>query len=144
MKPVGHLVVLVGLILAGCGTAHDVAVGSYRVVTAPVRAVRRAIAASPEATPAQNYSDVVAPGRPLPSRSPTPGTGARKTAKAKPSPSPTGAATALQFPVAKPVPGRPGLVFSPFDPQGAYIDVSGYAPGSKVKDPDTQKIFIVP
>jgi len=48
-----------------------------------------------------------------------------------------------QFPVAKPVPGKPGLVFNPFK-SNAYIDVSGYAPGSKVKDPDTQKIFVVP
>jgi hypothetical protein len=46
--------------------------------------------------------------------------------------------------VAKPVPGRSGLVFNPFNPHGAYIDVSGYAPGSKVKDPDSQKIFVVP
>jgi len=42
------------------------------------------------------------------------------------------------------VPDRPGLVFNPFNASGGYIDVSGYAPGSKVKDPTTQKIFIVP
>jgi hypothetical protein len=46
--------------------------------------------------------------------------------------------------VAKPVPGKPGLVFSPFNAGGGYIDVSGYAPGSKVKDPASQQIFIVP
>jgi len=46
--------------------------------------------------------------------------------------------------VAKPVPGKQGLVFNPFNSNGAYIDVSGYAPGSKVKDPDSQKIFVVP
>jgi hypothetical protein len=49
-----------------------------------------------------------------------------------------------QFPTAKPVQGKPGLVFNPFKPNGSYIDVSGYAPGSKVKDPDSQKIFVVP
>jgi hypothetical protein len=42
------------------------------------------------------------------------------------------------------VPGKPGLVYNPYDPNGAYIDVTGYAPGSKVKDPDSQKIFVVP
>jgi hypothetical protein len=52
--------------------------------------------------------------------------------------------TAAQFPVAKPVPGRPGLVFNPFKANGGYIDVSGYAPGSKVKDPESQRIFTVP
>jgi hypothetical protein len=50
----------------------------------------------------------------------------------------------MQFPVAKAVPGKPGLVFNPFNANGGYIDVSGYAPGSKVKDPDSQQIFIVP
>jgi hypothetical protein len=49
-----------------------------------------------------------------------------------------------QFPVAKPVPGKPGLVFNPFNTSGGYIDVSGYAPGSKVKDPDSKRIFVVP
>jgi hypothetical protein len=38
------------------------------------------------------------------------------------------------FPTAKAVPGKPGYVSSPFDTKGRYIDVSGYPPGSKVKD----------
>jgi hypothetical protein len=42
------------------------------------------------------------------------------------------------------VPDKPGYVFSPFDSSGRYVDVSGYAPGTKVKDPWTDKIFIVP
>jgi hypothetical protein len=50
----------------------------------------------------------------------------------------------LEFPTAKAVPGKPGYVLSPFDPSGRYVDVSGYTPGSKVKDPWTDKIFIVP
>lgn len=49
-----------------------------------------------------------------------------------------------EFPTAKLVPGKPGYVFSPFDSKGRYVDVSGYTPGSKVKDPWTDKIFIVP
>ena len=52
--------------------------------------------------------------------------------------------SAAQFPVAKPVPGKPGYVFSPYDPNGGYVDVSGYPAGSKVKDPYSQKIFLVP
>jgi hypothetical protein len=48
------------------------------------------------------------------------------------------------FPTAKAVPGKPGYVSSPFDTKGRYIDVHGYPPGSKVKDPWTDKIFIVP
>jgi hypothetical protein len=61
------------------------------------------------------------------------------------SPSPlTSSSTELKFPTARAVPGKPGYVFSPFDTKGRYIDVSGYPPGSKAKDPWTDKIFIVP
>src|SRR5260370_31829500 len=62
----------------------------------------------------------------------------------KPSRSPRASSTKLEFPIAKPVPGKPGYVFSPFDTSGRYIDVSGYTSGSKVKDPWNDKIFIVP
>jgi hypothetical protein len=49
----------------------------------------------------------------------------------------------LEFPTARPVEGKSGFVYSPFDPS-KYVDVSGYAPGSKVKDPYSGKIFLVP
>lgn len=48
------------------------------------------------------------------------------------------------LPYAKPVPGKPGYVFSPFDKNGGYVDVTGYSPGQKVKDPYSGKIFLVP
>jgi len=48
------------------------------------------------------------------------------------------------MPYGIPVPGRKGLVISPYLPEGSYIDVSGFPPGSAVKDPHTGKIFLVP
>ena len=136
------LFAIIAIGLAGCGVG--------RVITAPVRSVFH----SSEPTPAQNTSDVTNPGRPLPASSPTAAprvasrTSSQRSASAttrstatKPAASATAAA---QFPVAKPVPGKPGLVFNPFKANGGYIDVSGYAPGSKVKEPESQKIFIVP
>jgi len=63
--------------------------------------------------------------------------------KPKRSPAPR-TSTQLDFPTAKSVPDNPGYVVSPFDVSGRYVDVSGYASGSKVKDPWTDKIFIVP
>ncbi|HLW36439.1 MAG TPA: hypothetical protein VKS98_12345 [Chthoniobacterales bacterium] len=102
-----------------------------------------------KAAPAPN-TDVTNPGRPLPAPTPTPRTGPHKTGSAAATPKPSAAKATSSakakspFPVAKPVPGKPGLVFNPFKTNGNYIDVSGYAPGSKVKDPDTQKIFVVP
>jgi hypothetical protein len=48
------------------------------------------------------------------------------------------------MPYGIPVPGQKGMVTSPYLPEGSYIDVSAFAPGSAVKDPYTGKIFRVP
>jgi hypothetical protein len=48
------------------------------------------------------------------------------------------------MPYGIPVPGRKGMVTSPYLPQGNYVDVSAFAPGTAVKDPYTGKIFLVP
>jgi hypothetical protein len=116
-------------------------------------------------------SDVVTPGHPVAvsKTTPAPGrrttsstttTNTRRTASSSPSPRPTHGAAGTpqpqhntaaapppqtaQYPTARPVPGKPGFVYSPYDPNGGYVDVTGYASGSKAKDPYSQKIFIVP
>jgi hypothetical protein len=145
MKLLGGAIFLAAISLIGCGTANQIG----HAITSPVRYVLN----EPEPAPIPNPSDVTNPGRPLPVTSPTPHLASRRSssgshrtsssatpAKAASSSAPSPAVA--QFPVAKAVPGRPGLVQNPFG--GGYIDVSGYAPGSKVKDPGTQKIFIVP
>jgi hypothetical protein len=48
------------------------------------------------------------------------------------------------MPYGIPVPGQKGMVISPYLPEGTYIDVSAFAPGSAVRDPYTGKIFLVP
>jgi hypothetical protein len=147
---------------------RDVAVGSYRVATAPVHYAFRRHSNEPTmiGTTDAIESDVVQPGHPAPSTetasAPQP---KRKTATARsqkaskttppvaysestqpePRPSPAVQASSTSaFPTAKAVPDKPGYVFSPFDSSGRYVDVSGYTPGTKVKDPWTDKIFIVP
>ena len=47
-------------------------------------------------------------------------------------------------PYAVPVPGKKGLVTSPFAPDAGYIDVSKFPPGTEVKDPFSGKIFRTP
>jgi len=42
------------------------------------------------------------------------------------------------------VPGKPGLVMSPFAPDSGYVDVTGFPPGTAVEDPYTGKIFLTP
>jgi hypothetical protein len=151
---------------------RDVAVGSYRVATAPVHyALRRSQddASTTDATSAvTTESDVSEPGHPVaesevtsaprqPPRiesdraSSRPSTAAPRVArkettqsKTKPPSSSRASSAEAEFPTAKLVPGKPGYVVSPFDSSGRYVDVSGYASGSKVKDPWTDKIFIVP
>jgi hypothetical protein len=48
------------------------------------------------------------------------------------------------LPYGIPVPGHKGMVTSPYSPEGNYIDVSAFPPGSAVKDPYTGKVFLVP
>lgn len=60
-------------------------------------------------------------------------------------PAPTAAVTTAKgdYPYGVPVPGKPGFVRSPYSPD-KMTDVRGYSPGTEVKDPYTQKIFLVP
>src|SRR6267143_5935469 len=49
------------------------------------------------------------------------------------------------LPYGIPVPGRKGMVTSPYTPEEAkYVDVTDFASGSIVKDPYTGKFFLVP
>ncbi len=161
VKRVGFL--LLGLaFLAGCRAAHDVAVSSFRVLDTPANYVRRHIDSENQTTTTTTTttasSDAVTnPGRTVtpsatqpPRSTATSSPGPRSsppavTEKPKPSASPSRtASTQAQIPTAKPVPGKPGYVFSPFDASGGYVDVTGYTSGQKVKDPYSGKIFLVP
>lgn len=66
------------------------------------------------------------------------------TREPAPPTTPAVAAQKTSLPYAKPVPGKAGYVFSPYDKNGGYVDVTGFAPGSKVKDPYSGKVFLVP
>jgi hypothetical protein len=144
---------------------RDVAVGSYRVATAPVHyALKGRGEPKMVGTTEAASSDVTEPGRPVstsevasaPQRhskhqAESSQSSARTTSQARseatqPNPRPGSPARPSypQLPTAKAVPDKPGYVFSPFDSSGRYVDVSGYASGTKVKDPWTDKIFIVP
>jgi hypothetical protein len=48
------------------------------------------------------------------------------------------------LPYGSPVPGKPGLVTSPFASDGGYVDVTGFPPGTAVEDPYTGKVFLTP
>ena len=137
-------------VLAGCRSAHDVAETSYQTATTPNNITNPQ--SGQTATTVTTNTTVGAPPPPVttsPQNIPPPPSSENTTStyteqrgsaatESKPKPSST-----QDFPTAKPVEGKPGYVYSPFDPS-KYVDVSGYAPGSKVKDPYSGKIFLVP
>jgi hypothetical protein len=166
VKTARRILFLGGILLGGCSTAHDVAVSSFRVLDAPANYVRRRIdepgstvttttstttVASDSVTPGRHVVPATresqrrqstAPAQPRPSATPRI---SQSTTTEKPKPSPRSVDNQpVQYPTAKVVPGKPGYVFSPYDPNGGYVDVNGYASGSKVKDPYSGKIFLVP
>jgi len=103
--------------------------------TKPTRASRRLT--SRESNPAQaTPSAVQEPSKPV------------KEEKFAPTVLPASAAPAGKakgdMPYGIPVPGQKGMVISPYSPEGNYIDVSAFPPGTAVKDPYTGKIFLVP
>jgi hypothetical protein len=149
-----RLAVLSAIFFTGCRAARDVAVTSFRVIDAPAHYVRRQIDESEATTSATTtyQSDVVTPGQPSPPSSPPQTTTSRRRTTAETDARvdaeqqlrTTPSAQTERIPTAKPVPGKPGYVYSPFDPNSGYVDVTGYAAGSKAKDPYSGKIFIVP
>ena len=136
--------------------ARAVAVGSYRVASAPVHYAVRKSTNEPTMVGTTTSSDVTEPGQPMPPQttaerrqsrtsSEVPRTRRKETAQSSTrAGSSRPSASQENFPTAKAVPGKSGYVFSPFDTEGRYVDVSGFAPGTKVKDPWTDKIFLVP
>ncbi len=86
------------------------------------------------------------PQQPFNPNGPVQPTGTPPQMETAASPPPTAAPTKVakgDYPYGIPVPGKPHLVESPYSP-GKYVDVEGFPPGTEVKDPYTDKIFLVP
>lgn len=96
------------------------------------------LALDPNASTAPNPIDPATPGV-GPTTDPAAPTETPITTPEPPKPQPP-----AELPYGKPVPGKRGFVYSPYDSSAGFVDVQGIAPGTKVRCPYTGKVFRVP
>ncbi|MDQ6622759.1 MAG: hypothetical protein M3Y86_04645 [Verrucomicrobiota bacterium] len=129
------------------GLVSAFALSACEIDEPPPRHVQRPVAKYPN----QQQAQYPAQPQPFPQEAgqpttPPPGPVEQPTQEA-PSSAPPAAqpqsAAKGDYPYGVPVPGKPGFVRSPYSPD-KMTDVRGYAPGTEVKDPYTNKIFLVP
>lgn len=106
--------------------------------------------ARPSVTPKPSINDEIASAPKAKKADETPAPVTRPKLPPNPTPAPNpdrvvaGKPMNAELPFGSPIPGRPGLVNSPFAGKNQLVDVTGLEPGQEVKCPYSGRLFRVP